>query len=85
MRLDQFAIGSLSIGAHFASSFSPSRISCAVSRPRPRSRGRGDGGARLRLAVAEIDQRRDRIAHRLRRALVSTAPDSRITAGSRSA
>ena len=56
---------------HFASSFSPCRISVAVVGPLAgAARGGGDGGGGLRLAVAEIDQRRDRIRHRLRRALL---------------
>src|SRR5690242_17243856 len=34
------------------------------------ARGGGDGSRRLRLAVAEIDQRRDRIGDRARRAVI---------------
>ena len=57
--------------AHLANSFSPSRISVAVSAPSPALRAAArDRGGRLRLAVAEIDQRRDRVGHRPRRALL---------------
>ena len=86
---DQFAgparsASSTSASRHFASSFSPSRISLRRIRALAgAARGGGDGGRRLRLTVAEIDQRRDRVARpAAARACPSTAPDSRITAGS---
>ena len=57
--------------AHFASSFKPCRINCrgvgaltGIAR-----RGRNGGGG-LRMAIAEIDQRRDSVGHRARRALL---------------
>ena len=54
---------------HLPSSFSPSRINCRGLGALARAAARGrDGGGGLRLTIAEIDQRRDGVGDRLRRA-----------------
>ena len=60
----------LSLPPHFANSLSPAGSVRGLRALAGIAARRSDRGGRLRLAVAEIDQRRHRIEHRLRRALL---------------